>query len=60
MRKSTKTTYKTFKQFFYFSNGFQVIRCQTSIFKLVPSFYCMILVQIFTFKTKITRKLFEG
>ena len=29
---------KTFKQFFYLSNGFRVIRCQTPIFKLVPSF----------------------
>ena len=45
-RKSTKTTYKTFKQFFYFSNGFRIIRCQTPILKLEPSFYCAILVQL--------------
>ena len=48
MRKSTKTTYETFKQVFYFSNSFRVTRCQTPI--------CG---SIFTFKTKITQKLFE-
>ena len=32
-------------RFFYFSNGFRLIRCQTPIFKLEPSFYCAILVQ---------------
>ena len=44
MRRAQKTTYKTFEQFFYFSNGFRVIRCQTPIFKLEPSFYRAILV----------------
>ena len=53
MRKSTKNyTYKTFKQFFYFSNGFRVIRCQTPIFKLEPSFYSAILVQSSHLKQK--------
>ena len=36
----------------------RVIRCQAPIFKLVPSFYCAILVQSSHLK-KITRKLFE-
>ena len=44
--------HKTFKQFFYFSNGFRVIRCQTPIFKLEPSFYCAILVQSSHLKQK--------
>ena len=54
MKKSTKKlhNYKTFKQFFYFSNGFRAIRCQTPIFKLEPSFYCAILVQSSHLKQK--------
>jgi hypothetical protein len=82
-----KSTYKAFKQFFYISNCFRVIRCQKRVFDLVPSPYCDILVNlvprllpshalnktlgtflgtrlhfgpIFTFKTAITQRLFEG
>ena len=51
-KEHKKTTYKTFKQFFYLSNGFRVIRCQTPIFKLEPSLYCAILVQSSHLKQK--------
>jgi hypothetical protein len=40
-----KTEHKTFKQFFYIANCFEVIRCQKRVFDLVPSPYCEILVQ---------------
>ena len=54
--------YKTCKQFFYISNCFRVILCQKRVFDLVASTQSLLrhFGPIFTFKTAITQRLFEG
>ena len=46
-KEHQKTTYKTSKQLVNFQNRFLTTRCQTLIFKLLPSFDCTNLIQSF-------------
>ena len=56
-KKHKKLHIRHLNIFFYFSNGFRAIRCQTPIFKLEPSFYCTILAQSSLLKQKYSKTI---